>query len=131
MALLQKNNAKGGSTALMCLIRGRTLIVVNIGDSLSAALKPGHAVLLNKQHTPQDETERKKLELKGAIIIEKNKVFRVLGELAVSRSFGDKNYKEFITAEPEISVFDLDKLNADYLLMASDGFWNVLNDLFR
>jgi len=125
VSLLQKNNVKGGSTALMCLIKKDILYVVNVGDSLCAFVNKEEAIQLNVPHTPQNDVERKKLDLKGAIIIEKKKTFRVLGELAVSRAFGDKNYKDFITAEPDISVYDLNQVKSDYLIIASDGFWNV------
>ena len=111
----------------MCLVRNGQLFVVNVGDSTAALMSREEANQLNVLHTPQNEIERKKLDLKGAIIIEKNKTFRVLGELAVSRAFGDKNYKDYITAEPDINIYDLNKTNAEYLIMATDGFWNVYN----
>lgn len=116
---------KGGSTALMGLFKENSLFIINVGDSIGVLINKEEIKQLNIEHNPQNELERKKLDLKGAIIIEKNKVFRVLGELAVSRSFGDKNYKDYITAEPDINVFDLGKRNYDYLILASDGFWNV------
>ena len=110
----------------MSLIKDHQLYVINVGDSIGALLNKEKAIQLNIEHTPQNEFERKKLDMKGAIVIEKNKTFRVLGELAVSRAFGDKNYKDYITAEPDISIFDLDQLRYEYLILASDGFWNVI-----
>lgn len=115
---------------MMCLVRNGQLFVINVGDSTAALMSGEEANQLNVLHTPQNEIERKKLDMKGAIIIEKNKTFRVLGELAVSRAFGDKNYKDFITAEPDINIYDLNKMNAEYLIMATDGFWNVNNIFF-
>lgn len=123
--LLQKNNLKGGSTALMSLIKDNKLYNINIGDSIGVLLNKKEIIQLNYQHTPQNEDERKKLDSLGALLIEKNKVWRVLGELAVSRSFGDKNYKDFIDAEPDITIYDLEANKYDFLVMASDGYWNV------
>jgi serine/threonine protein phosphatase PrpC len=97
---------------------------MNCGDSLSVLIGPKKIMKLNNEHTPNNESERKNLDAKGAIVLERKKVFRVLGELAVSRSFGDKNYKEFITAEPEVLNFEMEE-GYDYLVMATDGFWNV------
>lgn len=47
-----------------------------------------------------------------------------MGELAVSRSFGDKNYKDYITVEPEVEAFEFCE-DYDYLVMAIDKLWNV------
>lgn len=116
---------KGGSTALISLIKDNKLYIINIGDSLAVLLSEKSVLKLNNEHTPQNEAERKNLESLGALVIEKNKIWRVLGELAVSRSFGDKNYKEYINAEPEISIYDLENTSYSYLIIASDGFWNV------
>lgn len=47
------------------------------------------------------------------------------GELSVSRSFGDKKYiHSGLIADPEITKIELTK-DALYLIMATDGFWNV------
>lgn len=102
---------------------------MNCGDSISVLVGPQKMMKLNNEHTPKNEIERKNLDAKGAIVLEKKKILRVLGELAVSRSFGDKNYKDYITAEPEVLKFDIDE-DYDYLVMATDGFWNVHYFLF-
>ena len=52
---------------------------------------------------------------------------RINGELAVSRALGDLNYKDSLISEPEIKVYEMENFDADYLLLGTDGFWNVLN----
>jgi len=60
---------------------------------------------------------------------------RVAGELNVTRAFGDKQYKPFIIAEPEILVYDVNQLLSEFqfrdvfLVLATDGLWNVKADL--
>lgn len=54
----------------------------------------------------------------------KGKVPRVQGTLAVSRSFGDFALKKYITCEPEITKYAIQPSDK-YVVMASDGFWNV------
>lgn len=47
-------------------------------------------------------------------------IARVNGALAVSRSFGDRRLKEFITAQPEITMRVLEP-GDDFVIVASDG----------
>lgn len=66
------------------------------------------------------------MEQKGALIIKIKKTFRIMGEIAVTRSFGDRSYKEYIVSEPDIYKFHLQDFAKDgLLLMGSDGYWNV------
>jgi len=52
---------------------------------------------------------------------------RVLGILAVARSFGDHGMKEFVTGRPFLSETDL--LPTDNLIIvACDGLWDVIED---
>ena len=49
----------------------------------------------------------------------------------MTRAFGDKRYKPFIIAEPEILVYDVNQLISEFqfrdvfLVLATDGLWNV------
>lgn len=52
---------------------------------------------------------------------------RVLGILAVSRSFGDHSCKQYITAEPYISTTELAE-DSEFLVIACDGVFDVLQD---
>lgn len=59
---------------------------------------------------------------------------RVSGELAVTRSFGDIQYKhphnkasaDFVSVLPHIRVLDLQPSD-EFLILASDGLWDVLS----
>jgi len=58
---------------------------------------------------------------------------RVSGELAVTRAFGDINFKhphnkgkaDFVSVQPHIRVIDLQP-HDEFLILASDGLWDVL-----
>ncbi|KAK0400198.1 hypothetical protein QR680_003399 [Steinernema hermaphroditum] len=67
--------------------------------------------------------------------------FRLLNTIGVSRGFGDHHLitvddkipiKPFLTAVPEVQVFDISTLNVlsdrDVLVMGSDGLWDVLSN---
>lgn len=49
---------------------------------------------------------------------------RVLGELAVTRAFGDNKYKPYVICEPEIVEYKLTSKD-EFLILGTDGFWNV------
>jgi serine/threonine protein phosphatase PrpC len=50
----------------------------------------------------------------------------VQGVLAVTRAFGDRRLKTYVSAEPEIKSWPLAE-GDDFLILASDGVWDVLN----
>jgi len=47
---------------------------------------------------------------------------RVQGVLNMTRSIGDEGLKPYITAEPSVSVHDIDP-GDEWLILASDGLW--------
>ena len=53
---------------------------------------------------------------------------RVMGRLAVSRAFGDKSLKPFVTAQPEVSTTQLFKED-DFIILACDGLWDVTDNI--
>ena len=57
-------------------------------------------------------------------------VWRVNGILATSRALGDVMLKHgaFVTAEPEFVQVDLTEIAAHFLILASDGFWDVFTN---
>ena len=50
------------------------------------------------------------------------RVIGEVGELSITRAFGDKNYKEFIDCEPDIYQIDYNNDQIDFIIMATDGF---------
>lgn len=68
--------------------------------------------------------EQEILMKKGSILLERSGVKRINGELAISRSFGDNEYKEYISSNPDIHSFDISPKDK-YLILATDGYWDV------
>ncbi|CAH8254636.1 unnamed protein product [Arabidopsis lyrata] len=114
-----------GSTASTALLIGDKLIVANVGDSRVVASKNGSAVPLSDDHKPDRSDERQRIEDAGGFIIWAG-TWRVGGILAVSRAFGDKQLKPYVIAEPEIQEEDISTL--EFIVIASDGLWNVLSN---
>ena len=78
-----------GCTAVCALITPDHIICSNAGDSRCVLGTNGTCVPLSDDHKPYDEGERKRIEAAGGCVQWK----RVDGDLAVSRAFGDFQYK--------------------------------------
>lgn len=81
------------------------------------------ALRLSHDHKAEDPEETKRIEQAGGFVIKG----RVLGILAVARSMGDHSMKDFIIAEPYISVTDLSD-DSLFVIVACDGLWDVITD---
>lgn len=73
------------------------------------------------------QSERDRIIEAGGEIFQLQGVFRVQGQIAITRAIGDTDLKQFIISEPEIVSFELDG-DEDFVIMASDGLWDVVSD---
>jgi serine/threonine protein phosphatase PrpC len=153
-----------GATAVVALIRdspeGKDLYVANVGDSRAVLVSrspiegqdPGldgfFARRLSYDHRADDMQEQKRIVEAGGFVTRN----RVLGILAVSRSFGDHGMKDFVIgrvehicancilhlcfnayyctlAQPHIASARLSTENNPVMvILACDGVWDVLSD---
>jgi len=58
-------------------------------------------------HKPKNPREQEKIQQMGGFVEEKGGILRVCGQLAVSRAFGDVRFRQYITADPDIIIEDL------------------------
>jgi protein phosphatase 1L len=125
LSLAAKGNYDDGSTAIVAVVQGNVLTVSNLGDSRCVLSSGGRAVDMSHDHKPIREDEKQRiLDLGGRVI--HYGTWRVEGILAVSRAFGDRRLKKFVTADPEIKSRELQEQD-DFLILASDGVWDVLS----
>ena len=117
----------------MVLIIGNHIFCANIGDSRAVLSRNGVAINLSLDHKASrpDEVERIKAN-DGSIQYD-----RVGGRLAITRAFGDFEFKSiidgdgqlvrknFITPEPEIRRHDLDLDVDEFIIIASDGLFDM------
>ncbi|KAL4273710.1 hypothetical protein GQ457_13G003630 [Hibiscus cannabinus] len=117
----------GGSTAVTAiLINGEKLVIANVGDSRAVICKNGEAKQLSVDHEPA--TEKESIENRGGFVSNfPGDVARVDGQLAVARAFGDKNLKEHLSSEPDVTVEIVDD-DTELLILASDGLWKVMTN---
>jgi len=87
-----------GSTAATVLLLGRRLFAANVGDSrVLLCRKCGKCVQLTNDHKPSREEEEARILYAGGFI----RFGRVMGELLMTRAFGDKSLKVCPKAMPK------------------------------
>lgn len=174
----EKERLYAGTTALGCILQGSRMLVFGIGDCQAVLCRHNEAVSMNSPHKPGREDERKRVEdacgwiteekelpmgrlhcmdLSNPEIVDRAKevqwttIHRVCGELAVSRSIGDPDYKRvtpgvpsdvpFAYVEGHDRIFNADPVipdpefvetilgyGDDFLVIASDGLWDVVSE---
>jgi len=141
-AFLSKD-VHSGSTATLCVVRGRCVTTAAVGDSLATLdLGPGTPVLrLSVEHRlDTSESERKRIEEAGGEVRPTEYEDGPNGErvgvgplrvwpggLAVSRSIGDRDGKKGgVISEPDVCMVVVpDRFHGARLLLASDGLWDA------
>lgn len=107
----------------------RVVYCANVGDSRCVLINSYGPKRMSKDHKVSDPAETKRIASCGGIIF----AGRVYGQLILSRALGDFSLKKHgVIATPYVSKYyltDKDK----YIVVASDGVWDVINDeeLFR
>jgi len=79
-----------GSTGTTALVLGKRLYCANVGDSRTMLCRKFAPMCLSEDHKPTREDEAKRIRDAGGFVINN----RVMGELAVSRAFGDVDFKK-------------------------------------
>ncbi|XP_027009110.1 protein phosphatase, Mg2+/Mn2+ dependent, 1Lb isoform X2 [Tachysurus fulvidraco] len=131
--MLEKLSAtydEAGTTCLVAILSDKELTVGNVGDSRGVLCdKDGNAIPLSYDHKPYQLKERKRIKKAGGFI-SFNGSWRVQGILAMSRSLGDYPLKKLdvVISEPDIVTFDLDKLQPEFMILASDGLWDAFSN---
>jgi len=119
------NGWDDGSTAISVLVVNRTVYVANLGDSRAVLCSGGKAIELSSDHKPSRPDERSRIESLGGRIVHYG-TWRVQGVLAVTRAFGDRRLKQYVSAEPEVRTWALGEED-EFIILASDGVWDVLS----
>jgi serine/threonine protein phosphatase PrpC len=123
-----------GTTALGAFLLGSRLVVFNIGDCQAVLCSGGTAVEMSVPHKPGVPAETRRVEAANGWVTEEKELYmgrlhrmadhlddplvlsraqqvnwvtihRVCGELAVSRSIGDPDYKSFRPGSPVDAYF--------------------------
>lgn len=127
------NLAYQGSTAVAVVLHEtddgiRTLLSANVGDSRAVLSRKGVAVELTHDHKPTDEREKARIMAMGETIEwdQQCKVHRVRN-LSLARAIGDRYAKPAVSSEVEIQRFPVVEEEDEFIVLASDGLWDVMS----
>jgi protein phosphatase 1G len=123
-----------GCTSVVCAIdeKAKKIYCANAGDSRAVICRKGIAVPLSVDHKPDLDSEKNRIYKADGWVSEG----RVKGNLNLSRSLGDLEYKQnkklapadqMITAYPEIMVENLTP-DVAFMVVACDGIWDCLSN---
>lgn len=123
-----------GCTANVCCVTPTHIIVANAGDSRAVLCRKGDTLALSMDHKPNDPKERKRIEAAGGYVENSAPgVWRVNGNLNLSRALGDLEYKkdrllgpqeQIISGTPDIMIYDR-SYEDEFIAICCDGVWDV------
>ncbi|GJU61198.1 probable protein phosphatase 2C 14 [Tanacetum coccineum] len=122
-----KQGLESGACCVTALIKGKELVVSNLGDCRAVLSRKGKADALTNDHKASHEDERRRIQDKGGYVELHRGTWRVHGVLAVSRSIGDAHLKDWVLGEPETKILPLTD-DLEYLVLASDGLWDEVGN---
>ena len=106
--------------------------VINLGDSRLVLCRNGLAMPLTRDHKPYWPYEKHRIDRVNEQWGTKQKIHHDgadwrIGDLSVSRAFGDLDNTPFVVHKPDIFEYVL-SYKDEFLIMACDGVWDVLEN---
>lgn len=100
--------------------------VVNLGDSrMSIVNTKGESQSVTKDHKPDDSDEKLRLTKMGGEIYKDSEGVVRIGDLSLSRAFGDGDNAPYISQKPDIFHKKITS-QTKYIVMACDGLWDIV-----
>jgi serine/threonine protein phosphatase PrpC len=129
--LKNKLGYSSGSTCLLNIMykynNSIFMNVINLGDSRMVIVNSkGISQSITKDHKPDDSVEKSRLtKMGGEIYKDSEGVYRI-GDLSLSRAFGDGDNAPYISQKPDIFVKKITP-ETKYIVMACDGLWDIID----
>lgn len=115
-----------GSTAAVAVVSAAWVTVAWLGDSRVAVVTPDGPRFVSTDHTCLERSERRRVRSAGAELQGRH-MWRGLYGVTPTRAFGDKYFVPIgLIAEPSIEVVPLDPQSLAVIVVATDGFWDVV-----
>lgn len=123
-----ENDYEDGTTATVVLIVNNEVYVANVGDSTAILSREFRPYVLSLDHKPSLKEEVKRIKEAGGWIGKRKngQTLRVMGDLAMTRSIGDKRLKipnKLVIATPSVTHLVL-KPTDQFIIIGSDGIWD-------
>jgi protein phosphatase 1B len=124
---------RSGTTAICAILTPEYIFYANLGDSRGLCSRKSNNTFSTEDHKPYLEKERERIVKAGGSVM----IQRVNGSLAVSRALGDFEYKsvpglqateQLVSPEPDIYVINRNKQDDEFLVLACDGIYDVLEN---
>uniref|UniRef100_A0A8R1DTE9 PPM-type phosphatase domain-containing protein n=1 Tax=Caenorhabditis japonica TaxID=281687 RepID=A0A8R1DTE9_CAEJA len=124
---------KSGCTAVCAIITPTHIIIGNLGDSRAVVAGKNGQIFGTEDHKPYNEKERRRIEEAGGSVM----IQRINGSLAVSRAFGDYEYKDhpmlpadqqLVSPEPDVYIRERNKDTDEFMVVACDGIYDVMTN---
>ena len=126
-----REGLRDGTTAVCAVLQTEgtetTLTIAHVGDSRGVLCRAGFAVAVTEDHKPDHPAEKARIEALGGFVSFIG-CWRAMGILAMSRAIGDLFLKPYVSAEPEIKSLALDAKEDEFLVIASDGVFDVFDN---
>mmetsp|Transcript_17448 Transcript_17448/g.42797 ORF Transcript_17448/g.42797 Transcript_17448/m.42797 type:complete len:281 (+) Transcript_17448:157-999(+) len=115
----------------------KTIVTANVGDSRAVLSRNGTAYDLSMDHKPDDPDEEARIEALGGKVvwcgdvdlegnpIPEEGIYRVNGNLALSRAVGDRSERPHVVADPDITFQPVLEGDDNFIIVATDGLWDV------
>lgn len=126
-------NDPSGCTAVSCVITDDwRVFCANAGDSRAVISANGEAIPLSFDHKPTNAEETKRIVGAGGFV----EYGRVNGNLALSRAFGDFDFKknnslppelQAVTAHPDVIERTIAGTD-EFIVVACDGIWDCMSN---
>lgn len=121
-----------GSTSCVVFFTTKAIYCANAGDSRAVLACGDNAIPLSEDHKPDNEQELNRIQAANHFVEDS----RVDGNLALSRAFGDFQYKDrdnksaedqAVTCYPDITKRDRSP-GDKFIILACDGIWDCLTN---
>jgi protein phosphatase 2C family protein 2/3 len=126
----ENSDVHAGAAANVVLITKTEIYCANAGDCRAVLSKKGKAKDLSVDHKPNTPSEKARIERANGFVEDG----RVNGNLALSRSIGDFEYKSnpilkpkdhIVSAYPDVSIEKLAP-ECEFIVVACDGIWDCM-----
>lgn len=120
----QQFHGRVGATAAVVFLKNDTLVCSNCGDSfVMIKTTDGQLRFMSQDH--KVEKEKQRVEALGGQITYDDGCARINRGLNIARSIGDNYVKNIVISDPYIATVNKTRTMIDYVLVASDGLWDV------